>query len=121
MGYADFASPSSTCVRIIQALSSCCVDTPKAQRLGKKNFGPHTYGNPEKLSQGLVPKLTPFQWNPKNKVLAPEDLKLGYVHDLITNSLILMIMNDEGDDHKKNRVTVAAELPVCLSEQLTQK
>ena len=36
MGYADFASQSSTCVRIIQALSSCCVDTPKAQRLGKK-------------------------------------------------------------------------------------
>ena len=55
----------------------------------------------------------------ENKVLAPEDLKLGYVHNLITNSLILMIMNDEGDDHKKSRVTVAAELPVCLSESLT--
>ena len=31
MGYTDFASQSSTCVRIIQAVSSCCVDTSDAQ------------------------------------------------------------------------------------------
>ena len=71
----------------------------KSTTAREKNFGPHTYGNPEKLSQGLVPKLTLFQWNPKNEVLAPEDLKLGYVHDLITSSLIMMIMNDDRDDH----------------------
>ena len=47
MGYTDFASQSSTCVRIIQAVSSCCVDTSDAQNakpvgLPKPREPPHT-------------------------------------------------------------------------------
>ena len=79
MGYAIFVSQSSTCVRIIQAVSSCCEVTSDAQNakpvgLPKPREPPHTSNGLSVAAFCFKSKKKTYQWSQLGKI-DPKDYR----------------------------------------------